>query len=149
ELSIAEANSRLPLANGAYIEFLAPDYYYSDTNNSSIVCKLIHGENEFLFTGDIEKKAEKNLLADGEDVSADVLKVPHHGSDTSSTEQFLEAVNGQAAIISVGSPNSYGHPKQAVLDRLTALGYVILRTDELGNIGFLSDGVGVKYKTEK
>lgn len=131
----------IPLGNGAELQILAPVHDdYSDLNNFSIVCRLVHGENSFLFTGDIERAAENDILNSGEYIRSDVLKVGHHGSTSSSTADFIEAVSPKYAVICVGKDNSYGHPKQAVIDRLTKYGAVILTTMESGNIVFVSDG---------
>lgn len=131
----------IPLGNGTELQILAPVHDdYSDLNNFSIVCRLVHGENSFLFTGDIERAAENDILNSGEYIRSDVLKVGHHGSTSSSTADFIEAVSPKYAVICVGKDNSYGHPKQAVIDRLTKYGAVILTTMESGNIVFVSDG---------
>ncbi len=109
-------------------------------NSNSLVARLDYGENSFLFTGDIEKDTEEFLMNDGADLSADILKVAHHGSKTSTTAKFLETVNPQAAVISAGKNNRYGHPADEVLERLKNFGAEIFRTDQLGEIRFFSDG---------
>jgi competence protein ComEC len=110
-----------------------------DTNNASVVLMVMHGEVKFLFTGDIEAKQEATIVARGTSISADVLKVAHHGSDGSTSAGFLAAVDPSDAFISVG-PNSYGHPGADALARLAAAGARIWRTDECGTIVITSDG---------
>lgn len=105
-----------------------------DSNNKSIVARLDCGASSFLFTGDIEFPAEKEILASGENVNVDFLKVAHHGSKYSSGAAFLDATSSREAIISVGAKNSYGHPAEAVLEALRERHVEILRTDEMGDI---------------
>lgn len=116
-------------------------------NNSSIILKLTYGNVSFLFTGDIESDVEKALL--NKDIESDVLKVAHHGSNTSSSNAFLKKVNPKYAIISVGTGNSYGHPKSVILDRLEKLGTKIYRTDELGTIIVTTDGEKIEVSNVK
>ena len=127
---------------------LGPVQTGSDTNNNSIILKLIYGKTRFLLTGDAENEEEKSLLAAGEDLGADVLKVGHHGSDTSTTPEFLDAVKPKYAAISVGS-DSNNLPKAAVSRRLADYGVSVYRTDISGTIIFLSDGKNISVKTEK
>ncbi|HBB36548.1 MAG: internalization competence protein, competence protein ComEC protein [Candidatus Moranbacteria bacterium GW2011_GWC1_45_18] len=105
-----------------------------DANNDSIVARLDYGENSFLFTGDIESPAEKEILDSGEDIDVDFLKIAHHGSKYSSGEAFLDAASPEEAIISVSENNSYGHPTEAVLGALKKRNINIFRTDEIGDI---------------
>lgn len=105
-----------------------------DSNNSSIVLRLDYGENSFLFTGDIESGAEKEILATGENIDVDFLKVAHHGSKYSSTDEFLDTASPEDAIISAGKGNSYGHPHSETLSKLKSRNIRILRTDEMGDI---------------
>jgi competence protein ComEC len=111
-----------------------------DSNDSSIVAKLIYGQNSFLFTGDIYKSGEKKLIESRADINSDLLKVAHHGSKTSSAEEFIEKVSPEIAVIQVGKDNRYGHPHQEVLETLTKYGITILRTDQSGDIKIFSDG---------
>lgn len=96
--------------------------------------------------GDAESLSENEIKTD---IKADVLKVGHHGSDTSSSISFLNKVNPSYAIISVGEDNSYNHPKKEVLDRLEKVGATIYRTDLNGNIVVKTDGKNIKIETEK
>lgn len=128
---------------------LSPVDDYEDLNNYSVAVRFEHGENSFLFTGDIENEAETDILENGLDISADVLKVAHHGSSTSSKKSFLNAVSPKYAVIEVGSPNSYNHPNEDVLQRLNKMDLVIYRTDKNGNIVFVSDGKNLEIITER
>jgi beta-lactamase superfamily II metal-dependent hydrolase len=114
----------------------------SDTNEDSVVLLISYGDHEFLFTGDIGSSAESAILASGESVAADVLKVAHHGSKYSSTSTFLNAVSPTYAVISVGD-NPYGHPAQETLDRLDAVGAEVYRTDLLATVVITSDGTAL------
>lgn len=146
--SYANAGEQIFLGTGTYLEILAPLYDdYEDLNNYSIVAKLVHGENSFLFTGDIEEDAEIDILEAECDVSADVLKVAHHGSNTSSSTDFLDAVSPKYAVISAGSDNSYGHPHVGTLARLKAIDCEFYVTMECGNIVFVSDGEKLEVYT--
>lgn len=118
-----------------------------ENNDMSLVVKIIYKETSFLFTGDIETEAEERLKASGIDLSADVLKVAHHGSNNSTSYDFLSEVNPQYAIISCGQGNSYGHPNQETLDKLKDI--ELYRTDLQGNIICRSDGYTITFETEK
>lgn len=131
-------------------EFLAPiSDSYSGLNNYSAVLKLSYGDKAFLFMGDAEEEVEREILENGADISADVLKVGHHGSDTSSTREFIEAVEPSHAVVSVGEGNSYGHPSSATLETLSDIGADIWRTDEKGTIVVTCDGEDIAvYNTD-
>ena len=133
----------------AQVTILGPVAEYSETNNTSIVLRVDFGETSFLFTGDMETKAEKDLLDQGANLSATVLKVGHHGSDTSSSYSFLREVMPEYAVISVGENNDYGHPNDDVLSRLRDAGTTVYRTDEQGTIVAVSDGTTVTFTTGK
>ena len=115
---------------------------FKDSNDTSIVAKLIFSENSFLFTGDITKSVEKELGS----VDSDILKVSHHGSKTSSGEEFIKEVSPEIAVISAGKDNSYGHPHQEVLDVLNKYDINILRTDISGDIKIISNGNDIYKK---
>lgn len=136
---------------GAHIEVLSPpgDYVPNDTpkNNDSLVFRMSYGKHSFLLTGDMEKPMETRLLADERPVHADVLKVGHHGSRTSTSEPFLDAVHPAFAIISDGFENSFGHPNRDVLGRLDARHVKILRTDTMGLIRIRTDGRRLSVET--
>lgn len=131
--------------NGLEIEVLGPQREYKDFNNNSIVLKVNAGETAFLFTGDAEETAEKDILQAGYDLQADVLKVGHHGSSTSSSQAFLQAVKPKYAVISVGVGNSYHHPEEEALQRLQSIGAEIYRTDLQGNIVCTTDGKNIAF----
>lgn len=119
---------------------LAPNSLeYKDLNNYSIVTKLIYKENSFLFTGDAEKISEDEMLLKKYDLKADVLKVGHHGSTTSTSPAFILAIKPKHSIISVGKDNSYNHPDNIIINRLKLYGEVY-RTDLDGTIIVTSDG---------
>ena len=122
---------------------------YSNINDCSIVVRITHGNNTFLFTGDAEWDAEHDMVDSGYDLSAAVLKVGHHGSDTSSSYVFLREVMPKYAVISCGKDNSYGHPTEAVLSRLRDVSAQIFRTDLQGDVVFVSDGTTLSFGTEK
>lgn len=129
------------------IEMLAPNQdKYSSLNNYSIVLKIIYGNISFLYTGDAEELSEKEIT---ENVEADVLKVGHHGSDTSSSEEFLEKVNPKYAIISVGEDNSYDHPASSTIEKLEKYTNHIYRTDLNGTVVVTTDGINIEVKTER
>lgn len=121
----------------ATLKILTGHEYWEDINNYSVVCRLDTGDIEFLFMGDAESPVESNLY---EDLSAEVLKVGHHGSTSSTSDSFLARVNPKAAIISVGADNDYGHPSNEVLTRLQSAGANIYRTDEKGTIIVTTNG---------
>jgi len=132
-----------------YIDILFPDRDITnfESNDASIVGKLVYGENSFLFTGDASLYTE-NLIEWNESentIHSDVLKLGHHGSRTSSSLLWLEKVNPKIAIISVDKNNKYGHPHQELLYRLSTLHIPFLTTYEKGNIIFKSDGVKLIY----
>ena len=135
---------------GASVEFLGPvEDYGDDPNEGSLVARVRYGETSFLFTGDMGFEAEDDMLAANVDVSATVLKVAHHGSAGSSSVEFLEAVNPEYAVISVGADNDYGHPTEAALNRLAKCGIPVYRTDLLGEIVAVSDGTTLTITSEE
>jgi len=113
-----------------------------DLNNSSIVLKMIFGDVSFLFTGDATDKVEDKIL--NKNIKADVLKVGHHGSKYSSTKNFLEKVSPKYAVISVGEDNIYNHPEDVILNRLDKLNIKVYRTDLMGSILVISDGINLE-----
>ena len=129
------------------LEFIAPNSdSYSELNNYSAVLKLTYLDNTFLFMGDAETLSEDEITYD---VDADVIKVGHHGSDSSSGIEFVRKVSPEYAIIMVGEGNSYNHPYQSIIDRYESVGAKVLRTDLDGNIVCDSDGVDVTCKGDK
>ena len=113
-------------------------------NDSSIVLKLLYHNNCFLFMGDASKNVEKKLL--DKDIACDVIKIGHHGSEYSTSSDFINKVNPKYAVIEVGKNNIYEHPRQVILDRLSEKNIKVFRTDIDGTINFISDGNNIKYK---
>lgn len=113
---------------------------HANLNDYSISLHMAFGDTSFLFTGDAERVSEEEMLAAGHNLSADVLHVGHHGSATSTTEDFLTAVSPAIAIISVGEDNAHGHPHATVLARLVAQGVRVYRTDTHGDVVVVTDG---------
>lgn len=134
---------------GAQVQILGPLHSAEDSNDNSIVLKVSFGATSFLFTGDAERAEEQDLLNAGVNLQSTVLKVGHHGSDTSTSYPFLRAVAPQYAVISVGAGNSYGHPTEAVLSRLRDAGVTTFRTDMQGEITAVSDGQTVNFSVVK
>ena len=129
------------------LEFIAPNSdNYSNLNNYSAVLKLTYLDNTFLFMGDAETLSEEEITSD---VNADVIKVGHHGSDSSSSVEFVKRVSPEYAIIMVGEGNSYNHPYQSIIDRYESVGAKVLRTDLDGNIVCDSDGNKVSCSGDK
>lgn len=116
---------------------------HSDLNNYSVLVKIVHGENSFLITGDCETQEEKEMLEQGFDLSAKVLKVAHHGSANSSSSEFLAAVAPRYAVISCGLDNKFGHPSDETLVRLQKYAENIYITRDDGTVIFTSDGKGL------
>ncbi len=147
QLTTAQAGQQITLGDGLMINVLNPrlpprDGTWEDSDNHGIVLQLSTGNLSFLLTGDIRQEAEFRLIASGIDLGSTVLKIAHHGSDTSSTPEFLAAVNPQVVVISVGGDNKYGLPDDEVLDRLKKKPGPgnIYRTDRQGTIDFITDG---------
>lgn len=130
----------------ARFEFIGPLEDHNNVNDDSLVMRLTYGDTNFLFTGDMTAKAEKELIEDGENVKCDVLKVGHHGSSGSSCYQFLYEAEPKIAVISCGRDNDYGHPHEETLGRLKDAGVTVYRTDELGSIVIFSDGITVERR---
>lgn len=137
----AFAGQRFDFADHVRTIFLSPvqDKYYADTNSYSAVVKMEYGKSSFLFMGDADKKNETDMIDAGYDLSADILKLGHHGSSTSTSEAFLEAVSPDAVVISAGYRNKHGHPHKKVLQLLKQKNIPLYRTDEQGNIVIRSD----------
>ena len=119
---------------------------YSNLNNYSIVLTITYGDTTFLYTGDAEEDSLSEITSN---IKADVLKVGHHGSDTSTTKEFLEKVKPEYAIISVGEGNSYGHPAASTISLLEEYTSNIYRTDLNGTVVVRSDGVNITVETER
>lgn len=143
----AKAGVTLDLGSGLEADFVGPvKDTYDETNNYSAVLHLKYGSTSFLFTGDAEKETESDIIASGADLKSTVLKIGHHGSNSSTSDAFLNAVNPKYAVISVGT-NSYGHPTADVLSRLNQHGVSIIRIDLAGTVVADSDGSTVTFNT--
>lgn len=130
----------------AAFTIIAPNRDYGeDYNNASVGILLCHGKNRFIFTGDAESEAEEDMLSNGIDLKADVLKAGHHGSSSSGSDAFLDAVNPRYVVISCGQGNSYGHPHAELLNSLRKRGIQVFRTDEQGSIEVTSDGKNLSF----
>lgn len=140
---LARRGMKLTLSDNGYLLILFPDRDVSrmDTNDTSIVAKLVYGNTSFLFTGDSSQKIEKYLVSiDKENLDVDVLKTGHHGSKTSTSDALLGYVSPQYAVISAGKNNKYGHPHKEILEKLNRFGVKILRTDTNGAVLIKSGG---------
>ena len=137
-----EAGNRINIEKNLFFDILWPSKNETVSknviNNNALVCKMVSKKVTMLFTGDIEQEAEKAILNKYKSnigiLKSDILKVAHHGSKTSSTKEFLEAVKPNTAVIGAGKNNNFGHPNKSVLERLKRLGCRIYRTDESGEI---------------
>jgi len=142
---VVERGNRVKIEDSIYFDILWPQKEQikeNILNNNSIVTKLHYGGFSMLFTGDIEKEAEEIILKKKTNLKSDILKVAHHGSNSSSTQDFIKAVNPNIALIGVGQNNNFGHPNSEVLNRLKQLGVKIFRTNEDGEINFVINGKG-------
>lgn len=134
---------------GLETRFLGPvNTYGDDLNNWSAVLKINYKDTSFLFTGDAEVKSEKDIISSGANIESTVLKLGHHGSDTSSSDDFLDKVNPKYAVISAGVDNKYGHPNKSILDKINNKGIKLYRTDLQGSIIAISDGKNLFFTTD-
>ncbi len=145
-------HNTLPKAGDTYqlgdavFTILAPQKeFYEKENNYSIGIRLVYGQNSFLFVGDAQEESEEEMLRSGLELKADVLKAGHHGSSSSTSEDFLHEVAPAYAVISCGEGNDYGHPHAAVLNLLRREGVRVFRTDEQGSIAAYSDGTDITW----
>jgi competence protein ComEC len=148
-LKLKEVKAGVDLGlKGAKAKFAGPvQSYGSELNDWSAVLKLSFGKNTFLFTGDAPIRSEEDMIATGQDIQADVLKVGHHGARTSTSQSFLTAVKPKYAIISVGQGNRYGHPTEEVLNRLKQNGVQIYRTDQMKTILAVANGNAIHFQS--
>ncbi len=128
------------LGSSAFIIIAPNSPEYDNLNNYSVGIKLTNGKNTFIFTGDAEKYSEKEMLRNGIDLNADVLKLGHHGSSTSNSKDFLDAVSPDIGIVSAGKDNQYGHPHVEILDAMKERNIKLFRTDTQGTVIIESDG---------
>lgn len=141
EVTQAKAGMSFNVGSSVKCDILAPvSDNYKDLNDYSVVIRLTYGDTAFVFTGDAEALSENEILAGGAELNADVLKCGHHGSSSSTSDEFLATVNPKYAVISCGRDNDYGHPHRETLQKLNSAGINVLRTDEMGTITLVSDG---------
>lgn len=151
-IELALAQQDIELGDDLILQILYPwqdisGQEFDELNNSSIVTKLIYQDTSFLLTGDAEEKVELELVNSGINLSADVLKLGHHGSKSSSAIEFLEAVKPQYVIIQCGQDNDFGHPHLRTLNNLAKYDFEVLRNDLDGTIIFISDGKNLQSKS--
>ena len=143
-----EINKEYTLGDAKFTILAPNSKEYDSLNNYSIVIKLTYGKNSFIFTGDAESLSESEILKNNVDLKADVLKIGHHGSSTSTSAKFLNAVSPKYAVISVGKDNSYNHPTKTTMNRLKKLGIPVYRTDEQGTIECVSNGETISFNVD-
>ena len=144
-INTAKAGVEIDLDPALSVKIVAPHSGpYEDLNDYSVVIKLTYNRVSFLFTGDAEASSERRMVTEGTDLQADLLKVGHHGSTTSTSKQFLARVKPKYAVISVGTGNRYGHPDREIINRLSRFQVEVHRTDEEGTILAVSDGESIK-----
>ena len=147
KVKVAKANVSIISSDNLSVNIIAPNSEsYSNLNNYSAVIKIDYYNNSFLFMGDAEVLSEEEIT---NDVQADVIKVGHHGSDSSSSLEFLNKVKPKYAIISVGANNQYDHPYDSILSRYESIGAQVYRTDLDGTIVATSDGTNINITKEK
>jgi len=153
-LTLVQSGQKIIFQEDLFLEIFWPDQslinsFSNKANNVSVVGKLVYDQIEFLLTGDIEKKVESYLINNlsAEKLKSDILKVPHHGSKTSSSQNFLKIIDPRISVISVGADNRFKHPDSVVLERL--LNTRLFRTDQNGNIKVLTDGSAIKIRLQK
>ncbi len=122
--------------------------YEEEMNNWSVCLRLVHGSTSFVFTGDAEAPVEEEMLKSGQELGGTVFKAAHHGSETSNTEAFLDAVDPEYVVISCGVDNQYGHPDLSVLEELEERDIEVFRTDEQGTVVAVSDGKKIQWSTK-
>lgn len=147
KVKVAKANVSIISSDNLSVNIIAPNSEsYSNLNNYSAVIKIDYYNNSFLFMGDAEVLSEEEITSD---VGADVIKVGHHGSDSSSSLEFLNKVKPKYAVISVGTNNQYNHPYDSILSRYESIGAQVYRTDLHGTIVATSDGTNINITKEK
>lgn len=150
DVTVTEAQPRQSYTLGtAKLEVLAPMTADDDPNAMSVVTRLSFGNNRFLFMGDAERGVEQQMLSAGYALSADVLKVGHHGSNTGTHDAFLRRVDPAYAVLTCGKGNSYGHPHREVVEKLRAADIATYRSDMHGHIVFTADGDSISVTTQK
>lgn len=147
KIKTAIAGTKILDVDELEIDILAPvEIYEDDLNNCSVILKITYKDRSFLLTGDAEKKEFEDVYLD---MSADVLKVAHHGSSTSTTEEILEKIKPEIAVISLGEDNEYGHPHKSTLKLLNNIECDIYRTDEDKTVKISTDGENLEVETDR
>ncbi|MBE6072233.1 MAG: MBL fold metallo-hydrolase [Clostridium butyricum] len=152
KLKTIKDGTSIDLGSGSRIDVYSPiDDVYDDFNDYSPIMKLTYGETKLMFTGDAEELVEKQVLQKypSSELKSDVLKFGHHGSSTSSSEEFLNAVSPTYGVISCAVDNEYGHPHKETLEKIKTYNIDTYRTDTQGQIQLLSDGKNIVIQTEK
>ncbi|TYP56687.1 ComEC/Rec2 family competence protein [Thermosediminibacter litoriperuensis] len=150
KITTVKGGMTIPLEAGIDIRVLAPNNTrYDELNNYSAVLKITYKNNSFLLTGDAEKLSEREMLEKKYDLKADVLKVGHHGSSSSTSTEFLKSVWPRYAVISFGKDNDYGHPHRETLERLRKHNVKVYTTAGNGHVIMESDGAGIKVRTSR
>ncbi|HPZ09965.1 MAG TPA: ComEC/Rec2 family competence protein [Candidatus Eremiobacteraeota bacterium] len=150
KITKARAGVNIDLDPSINVEILSPNSAeYEETNNYSIVIKLVYDNTSFLLPGDAEGFSEKEMIKKGYDLKSDVLKLGHHGSHSSTTPDFLEKVSPKYAIICAGKGNKFGHPHKETLKKLKKAGIQLYRTDKNGTIIAISDGKRIEFNLER
>ena len=144
----AHQGQRIALSKNAMLDILYPfkniaGQKFTNIHDSMVVSKLLYGKTNVLLMGDAERAVEYQLRGSGLPLAADILKIGHHGSKTSSTQDFVAVVHPKYAVISVGRKNRYGHPHQEVIEKIKNMGISLMRTDENGDVVFASDGIRI------
>lgn len=147
-ITIPEPGDTYELGEAAFTVIAPVKEYGDELNDWSVGIKLTYRDNSFILCGDAEAEAEADIAAGQTDLKADVYKADHHGSETSSSDVFLDAVDPDYVVISCGTGNTYGHPHQSVLDKFQDRGIQVFRTDEQGTIVAVSDGSNIAWSTE-
>ncbi len=150
EIRPVQAGEVILIEDGVRLEVVHPGPALNEDsrNENSVSMRLVYGNFTFLFTGDAEEMGEAEMLAEERPLTALVFKAGHHGSNSSSSLPFLQALQPQIIIVSAGVDNRFGHPAPEMLERAAAVGAVVLRTDELGSISVVSDGVTMSWQAE-
>ena len=148
KITLPKVGAEYQLGSASFTIIAPNSSEYNDLNDYSIGIRLRYKSTEFLFTGDAGILSEQEMLQNGLDLTADVLKISHHGSEYSSCPDFLDAVSPTHAVFSVGKNNEYGHPHEATLQALADRNISIYRTDEQQNVIFTSDGKNISVNTE-
>lgn len=150
DMTVTEAKPGVSYALGeAVLDILGPVRDFEETNNQSVVCRITFGTRKFLFMGDAEKEAEEALMEAVTDLSADFLKLGHHGSSGSTQEKFLDRVSPRYAVITCGAGNPYGHPNEKTLERLESRDIAYYRSDLNGTVVITCDGNDIRITPEK